>query len=71
MKKLIIVALLATLLTSCGEVSGIKYSLDYWVVNALGFSLPFSWYMCFQMYKDLKKKDGIIEMQKKIIDKLQ
>lgn len=39
----------------------------YWVLNALIFSLPFSWYMCYQMYKDLKKKDKIIEFQSNII----
>lgn len=39
-----------------------------WVVNALVFSLPLSWYMCYQMYKDLKKKDKIIEIQNRIIN---
>ena len=38
-----------------------------WVVNCLIFSLPFSWYMCWTMYKDMKKKDGIIKLQKKIM----
>lgn len=40
-----------------------------WIINSLIFSLPFSWYMCFQMYKDLKKKDEIIKMQNKILEK--
>lgn len=39
-----------------------------WVINALIFSLPFSWYMCYQMYKDLKKKDKIIELSKRMLD---
>lgn len=38
-----------------------------WVINALIFSLPFSWYMCFQMYKDLKKKDAIIKLQENML----
>lgn len=38
-----------------------------WVVNVLIFSLPFSWYMCYSMYKDLKKKDKIIELQNKML----
>lgn len=38
------------------------------IVNILIFSLPFSWYMCFQMYKDLKKKDKIIELQNKMLE---
>ena len=33
-----------------------------WIINALIFSLPFTWYMCYQMYKDLKKKDKVIEL---------
>jgi len=37
------------------------------VVNVLILSLPVSWYMCFQMYKDLKNKDEIIKLQDKII----
>jgi len=40
-----------------------------WVINLLIMSLPFSWYMMYQMYKDIKKKDSIIELQKRIIDK--
>jgi hypothetical protein len=39
------------------------------VVNALIFSLPFSWYMLFQMYKDLKKKDKIIKLQEDMLRK--
>lgn len=39
-----------------------------WVINALIFSLPFSWYMCYQMYKDLKKKDAIISLQDKMLN---
>ncbi len=39
-----------------------------WVINMLIFSLPFTWYMSYQMYKDLKKKDAIIELQKRIIE---
>lgn len=39
-----------------------------WVVNSLLFSLSFSWYMCFNMYKDLKKKDEIIEIQTRVIN---
>lgn len=39
-----------------------------WVVNILIMSLPFSWYMCYQMYKDLKEKDKIIELQNKILN---
>ena len=39
-----------------------------WVINSLIFSLPFSWYMCYQMYKDVKKKDKIIEMQTKLLE---
>ena len=42
--------------------------LEYWVVNILIFSLPFSWYMCYQMYKDLKKKDKIIKIQEKMLE---
>ena len=38
-----------------------------WVVNMLIFSLPFSWYMCYQMYKDLKKKDKIIKLQEDML----
>ncbi len=38
-----------------------------WAINALIFSLPFSWYMCFQMYKDFKKKDKIIDLYKKAL----
>ena len=40
-----------------------------WAINALIFSLPFSWYMCYQMYKDLKKKDRIIELQSNMLKK--
>lgn len=38
-----------------------------WVVNMLIFSLPFGWYMCYQMYKDLKKKDKIIKLQEDML----
>ena len=38
------------------------------ILNILIISLPFSWYMCWSMYKDLKKKDKIIEIQNKIIN---
>jgi len=38
-----------------------------WVINMLIFSLPFSWYMCYQMYKDLKKKDEIIKLQEDML----
>jgi len=38
-----------------------------WVINALIFSLPFSWYMCYQMYKDMKKKDKIIKLQEEML----
>lgn len=34
-----------------------------WVLNILIFSLPFSWYMTYSMYKDLKEKDKIIKLQ--------
>lgn len=42
-------------------------AIMYWVVNTLIASLPFSWYMCFQMYKDGKKKDGIIKLQEQML----
>lgn len=45
-----------------------KVEIMYWVVNILFFSLPFSWYMCYQMYKDLKKKDKIIKLQEKMLN---
>jgi hypothetical protein len=38
-----------------------------WVVNVLIFSLPFSWYMCWLMYKDMKKKDRIIKLQEEML----
>jgi hypothetical protein len=41
-----------------------------WVVNLLVFSLPCSWYMLFHMYNDLKKKDEIIELQRKAMQQL-
>lgn len=45
-----------------------KVEIMYWVLNLLIMSLPFSWYLCYLMYKDLKKKDKIINHQNKIID---
>ncbi len=44
-----------------------KVEIMNWVVNALVFSLPFSWYMIYQIYKDLKKKDKIIKIQEKML----
>ena len=32
-----------------------------WVINALIFSLPFSWYLTYQSQKSIKIKDDIIE----------
>lgn len=46
-----------------------KVDIAYWVVNILIFSLPFTWYMCWQMYKDMKKKDKIIELQNNMLKK--
>lgn len=40
-----------------------------WVINIMMFSLPFSWYMCYQMYKDIKKKDKIIKLQEEMLKK--
>ena len=44
------------------------YEIWFFVNNALLFSLSFTCYMCYQMYKDLKKKDKIIELQNKIMN---
>lgn len=41
--------------------------IEYWIINSLIFTLPLSWYMIYQMYKDCKKKDKIIELQNNII----
>lgn len=38
-----------------------------WAINILVFSLLFSWNMMFQMYKDLKKKNKIINIQENIL----
>ena len=43
--------------------------LEYWVINALIFSLPFSWYMLYQHSKTDKKKDEIIDKLTNIICK--
>lgn len=43
----------------------------YWVINLLIFTIPLSLYMCYQLYKDLRKKDSIIKLQDKIIKDLQ
>jgi hypothetical protein len=40
-----------------------------WVVNTLLFTLSFSWYLCYQMYKDLKKKDKVIRLQERMLEK--
>ncbi len=37
--------------------------LVYWVDKILILSLPFSWYMCYIMHEDLKKKNKMIEIQ--------
>lgn len=38
-----------------------------WVINLLVMSLPFSWYMIWQMWKELQKKNKIIEFQDSLI----
>lgn len=41
--------------------------IEYWVVNLLLMSLPISWYLIWQMWKEIKKKDKLIEFQDSII----
>jgi len=48
-----------------------KTEIYNFVLNALIFSLPFSWYMCYKMYNDLKKKDKIIELTRKMLEEAQ
>ncbi len=36
-------------------------NIEHWIVNILIFSLPFTWHMIYAVYKELKKKDKIIE----------
>lgn len=44
-----------------------EVGIMYFVFNILLFSLPFTWYTCYQMYKDLKKKDKVIALLEKIL----
>lgn len=44
--------------------------IAYWVINGLMFTIPFSWYVVLIMYKDLRKKNRIIKVQERFIDKL-
>jgi len=48
-----------------------KITVMNWVVNILMFSLPFSWYMCYSMFKYLKTKDKIIELQRNLLLEIQ
>ena len=41
-----------------------------WVINILIVSLPFSWYMCYLMYHELKNKDHVIKIQEEILNKI-
>jgi hypothetical protein len=45
-----------------------EIKLFNWIINLLILSLPFSWYMCYNMYNDLKKKDKIIELQNRMLE---
>lgn len=44
-----------------------KIEIYNWVINGLIFSLPFSWYFIFQIYKESKKLRDIIKIQDSII----
>lgn len=39
--------------------------IEHWLINIIFFSVPFSWYMAYSTYKQLKKKDEVID---KLID---
>lgn len=42
----------------------------YWSINLLIMCLPISWYIIYQMYKDIQKKDQIIKFQDSVIKNL-
>jgi len=42
--------------------------IEHWIINLLVMSIPPLVYTCYNMYKDLKKKDKIIELQNRIIE---
>jgi hypothetical protein len=44
-----------------------NFELWNWILNLLVMSLPISWYLCYHMYKDIKKKNEIIKLQEGII----
>lgn len=44
--------------------------IERWIINLLILSLPFSWWLCCDMYKTIKKKDKAIDLQNNMIRKL-
>lgn len=42
--------------------------MEYWIIQTLTLTLLISCYVNFILYKDLKKKDKVIEAQRKKIE---